>query len=44
MGFTSAIDRVCYNNNYYASIEMAPYEALYGRKRRSLLSKEVDEK
>ena len=21
-----------YNNNYHASIEMAPYEALYGRK------------
>ena len=26
-----------YNNNYHASIEMASYEALYGRKCRSLL-------
>ena len=27
-----------YNNNYHSSIEMAPYEALYGRKCRSPLS------
>ena len=27
-----------YNNNYHSSIEMAPYEALYGRKYRSPLS------
>ena len=26
-----------YNNSYHSSIEMAPYEALYGRKCRSLL-------
>ena len=26
-----------YNNSYHASIEMAPYEALYGRKCRSLI-------
>ena len=26
-----------YNNNYHSSIEMAPYEALYGRKCRSPL-------
>ena len=26
-----------YNNNYQASIKMAPFEALYGRKCRSLL-------
>ena len=26
-----------YNNNYHVSIEMAPYEALYGRKYRSPL-------
>ena len=33
-----------YNNNYYASIEMAPYEALYGRKCRSPLCWEVGER
>ncbi|KAH0644818.1 hypothetical protein KY284_032702 [Solanum tuberosum] len=27
-----------YNNNYYSSIQMAPYEALYGHRCRSLLS------
>ena len=26
-----------YNNNYYSSIQMAPYETLYGRKCRSLI-------
>ena len=26
-----------YNNSYHSSIEMAPYEALYGRKYRSSL-------
>ena len=26
-----------YNNNYHSSIEMTPYEALYGRKSRSTL-------
>ena len=26
-----------YNNSYHASIEMAPYEALYGRKCRTPL-------
>ena len=26
-----------YNNSYHSSIEMAPYEALYGRKYRSPL-------
>ena len=26
-----------YNNNYQASIQMAPYEALYGRPCRSLI-------
>ena len=33
-----------YNNSYYASIEMAPYEALYGRKYRSPLCWEVSER
>ena len=33
-----------YNNNYYASIEMAPYEALYGMKCRSPLCWEVGER
>ena len=33
-----------YNNSYHASIEMAPYEALYGRKCRSLLFWEVGER
>jgi hypothetical protein len=27
-----------YNNSYQASIEMAPYEALYGQQRRTPLS------
>ena len=26
-----------YNNSYHSSIEMAPYEALYGRRCRSLV-------
>ena len=26
-----------YNNSYYSSIQMAPYEALYGRRCRSLV-------
>ena len=30
-----------YNNSYHASIEMAPYEALYGKKCRSPLYWEV---
>ena len=33
-----------YNNSYHASIEMAPYEALYGRKCRSLLYWEIGER
>ena len=33
-----------YNNSYHASIEMAPYEALYGRKCRSLLCWEIGER
>ena len=34
-----------YNNSYRASIGMAPYEALYGRKCRTLVSwDEVDER
>ena len=33
-----------YNNSYHASIEMAPYEALYGRKYRSPLNWEVGER
>ena len=33
-----------YNNSYHASIEMAPYEALYGRKCRSPLRWEVGER
>ena len=33
-----------YNNSYHASIEMAPYEALYGRKCRSSLYWEVGER
>ena len=33
-----------YNNNYQASIGMAPYEAMYGRKCRTLICwDEVDE-
>ena len=33
-----------YNNNYHASIEMTPYEALYGRKCISPLCWEVGER
>ena len=33
-----------YNNSYHASIKMAPYEALYGRKCRSPLCWEVGER
>ena len=33
-----------YNNSYHASIEMAPYEALYGRKCRSPLCWEIGER
>ena len=33
-----------YNNNYHVSIEMAPYEALYGRMCRSPLCWEVGER
>ena len=33
-----------YNNNYHASIEMAPYEALYGRKCRSPLCWKIGER
>ena len=33
-----------YNNSYHASIEMAPYEALYGRKCRSTLYWKIGEK
>ena len=32
---------VAYNNSYHASIEMAPYEALYGLRCRSPLCWEV---
>ena len=32
-----------YNNSYQASIQMAPYEALYGRKCRSPLHWDLDE-
>lgn len=32
-----------YNNSYQASIQMAPYEALYGRKCRSPVNSELDE-
>ena len=33
-----------YNNSYHDSIEMAPYEVLYGRKYRSPLYWEVSER
>ena len=33
-----------YNNSYHASIEIAPYEALYGRKCRSPLCWKVGER
>ena len=33
-----------YNNSYHANIEMAPYEAMYGRKCRSPLCWEVGER
>ena len=33
-----------YNNSYQSSIEMAPYEALYGRKCRTLCWDEVGER
>ena len=33
-----------YNNSYHASIEMAPYETLYGRKCRSPLCWEIGER
>ena len=36
--------KFAYNNSYHASIEMAPYEALYGRKCRSPLCWEVGER
>ena len=29
VGYSSAIVEFSYNNSYHASIEMAPYEALY---------------
>ena len=32
------LEEFAYNNSYHSSIEMAPYEALYGRKCRSPLS------
>ena len=35
---------IAYNNSYHASIEMAPYEALYGRKCRSHLCWEIGER
>ena len=56
MGLTLAIDfggqwdlhlpliEFAYINRYHASIEMAPYEALYGRKCRSPLCWEVGER
>lgn len=34
--FLSLVD-FAYNNNYHASIKMAPYEALYGQNCRTLL-------
>ena len=33
-----------YNNSYHTSIKMAPYEALYGRKCRSLLCSKIRER
>ena len=39
-----ALIEFSYNNNYHASIGMAPYKALYGRKCRTLLCwQEIDE-
>jgi len=39
-----ALIEFCYNNSYYASIGMAPYEALYRRKCRTPLCwKKFDE-
>jgi len=39
-----ALIEFSYNNSYHASIGMAPYEALYGRKcRTSLCWQEIDE-
>ena len=39
-----ALIEFSYNNSYHASIGMAPYEALYGRKRRTPLCwQEIDE-
>ena len=32
-----ALIEFSYNNNYHASIEMAPFKALYGRKCRTLV-------
>ena len=32
---TFVFSRIAYNNSYQASIQMAPYEALYGKKCRS---------
>nr|GFA93810.1 putative reverse transcriptase domain-containing protein [Tanacetum cinerariifolium] len=48
--FTSSWDRrlplvkLFYNNSYHASIKAAPFEALYGRKCRSLPSEELRER
>jgi hypothetical protein len=36
-----ALDEFAYNNSYHASIKMAPYESLYGRKYISPLCWEV---
>jgi len=49
-GFKKAWDKqlelieLSYNNNYHASLGMAPYEALYGRKCKTpLYWQEIDE-
>ena len=34
--------KFAYNNSYHSSIEMAPYEALYGRKYRSPVCWDVE--
>ena len=39
-----ALIEFAYYNSYHASIEMAPYEALYGRKCRCPLCLEVGER
>ena len=38
MGKMVALAKFSYNNSYQESIKMAPFEALYGRKCRTLLN------